>query len=257
MAKRRQTRKKASPKRHASNKKSKKSIWVFFLLVPIGVLGFFTFWYEAKVSVQTPHHFFEIVPKGYKSVGIDVSHHQSEIDWNELFNQQGFDTIIDFVYCKATEGSDHLDTQWYRNRDYLNAAGILNGAYHYFNTKGEPKPQAAHFLRHWKHRTIDLPPVLDVEDEGISDEDLIAKIKIWCSEVQKASGVKPIIYTSLNFYETKFRGKLEGFQFWLAAYSREPQFMTDREVLHWQFSEQGKLPGMEGKVDLNVSKVEF
>jgi lysozyme len=248
--------KKGSIKKSRGKKKSRKGL-LFGILLPIGLIGFVLFWNKSDKEIQTSSHFHEIIPKGYKSEGIDVSHHQGEIDWDELFNKQGFDTIIDFVYCKATEGSDHLDTQWYHNRDYLNASGILNGAYHYFNTKGEPKPQAAHFLRHWKHRTIDLPPVLDVEDEGLSDEDLIAKIKIWCAEVQKASGVKPIIYTSLNFYETKFRGKLEGYQFWLAAYSREPQFMTDREVLHWQFSEQGKLPGMEGKVDLNVSKVEF
>ena len=47
---------------------------------------------------------------------------------------------------------------------------------------------------------------------------------------------------------------MEGYNFWIAAYSREPQYMTDREVLHWQFSESGRLPGIKGMVDLNVSK---
>ena len=96
-----------------------------------------------------------------------------------------------------------------------------------------------------------------MEEEGISDEDLIAKMKIWLTEVESASGRRPIIYTSLSFYETKFRNKFPGYKFWLAAYSREPQYMSDQNVIHWQFSESGRLPGIDNKVDLNVSEVEF
>lgn len=248
---------KRAPAKRTKKGKKGRSIWLFLLLLPVGILGFFAFWYKAETTVQKASHFYEVVPKGYKSVGIDVSHHQGEIDWDFLLHEQGFDTILDFVYCKATEGSDHLDTQWKRNRDYLNNAGILNGAYHYLNPKTPPLPQAEHFLNHWKVRSIDLPPVLDVEEEGFSDEDLIDKVKLWCEAVQKRSGMKPIIYTSLHYYETKFRGKMDGYQFWLAAYSREPEYMLDPQVLHWQFSETGKLPGIDTRVDLNVSKVEF
>ncbi|MGV3609960.1 MAG: glycoside hydrolase family 25 protein [Fluviicola sp.] len=257
MAKRRQTRKKATPKRKSASRKKGKGRFIWWILLPSGVLAFFFFWYKTEGMVQTSTHFREIIPPGYKAVGLDVSHHQGEIDWDLLLTEKGFDTIIDFVYCKVTEGSDHLDTQWERNREYLNKHGISNGGYHYFNPKSAPKPQAAHFLSVYKIRSIDLPPVIDVEDEGFSDEDLRAKVLIWCEEVKKATGIKPIIYTSLNFYETKFRGKMEGYNFWIAAYSREPQYMTDREVLHWQFSETGRLPGIKGMVDLNVSKQEL
>lgn len=243
-------------KSHRTKKKGNKGLW-FFLLFVAGLGGFAYFFYRSEKLVQTASHFHEIVPKGYKSVGIDVSHHQGEIDWDELLNEKGFDTIIDFVYSKATEGSDHVDTQFSRNREILNSHGMQNGAYHYFLPKTPPRPQAEHFLSVYQYRSIDLPPVLDIEEEGFSDDDLIAKINIFCDEVKKATGVFPIIYTSLSFYETKFRGKLEGKKFWIAAYSREPQYMLDRDVLHWQFSEDGRLPGIDEKVDLNVSKVEF
>lgn len=247
----------AKRRKSTKRKKSSTSKWFFLLVIPIGFIGFFAFWYKSATQVQTASHFKEIVPKGYNSIGIDVSHHQGEIDWDLLFKVKGFDTIIDFVYCKATEGEDHVDTQWARNREYLNKLGVLNGAYHFFNPKGKPKPQALHFLSHWKVRSIDLPPVIDVEVEGFSDEDLRAKVKLWCDEVTAKSGVKPIIYTSLHFYETKFRGKLTGYNYWIAAYSREPQFMSDTDVVHWQFSETGRIPGISENVDLNVSKVEF
>ena len=243
-------------KKQKKKKKGNKSLWISLLFVA-GLSGYVYFYYRSEKLVQTASHFHEIVPKGYKSEGIDISHHQGEIDWEEFLVNKGFDTIIDFVYSKATEGSDHVDTQFKRNREFLNLYGVQNGAYHYFNPKSAPRPQAEHFLNNYQYRSIDLPPVLDVEDEGFSDQDLIDKINIFCEEVKKATGVIPIIYTSLNFYETKFRGKMEGKRFWIAAYSREPEYMTDREVLHWQFSEEGRLPGFAEKVDLNVSKVEF
>ena len=252
MAKRKPTRKKV----RKTKKKSRKGWWLVLLLV-LGLGGFAAFYYTSRKMVQTATHFHEIVPKGYKSVGLDISHHQGEIDWEELLENKGFDTIIDFVYCKATEGSDHLDTQFQRNREFLNLYGIQNGAYHYLNPKSAPRPQADHFLATYQYRSIDLPPVLDVEDEGFSDEDLLAKVKIYGDEIYQKIGVRPIIYTSLHFYETKFRGKLDGYKFWIAAYSQEPQDMLDREVLHWQFSESGRLPGIKKKVDLNVSKVAF
>jgi lysozyme len=256
MAKKRSPQK-AAPKRVSKSTKKRRSNFIFWFLVPFGLLAYFFFWFESEGLIQTSDHFHEIIPRGYKSVGLDISHHQGEIDWDLLLQKKGFDTIIDFVYCKVTEGSDHLDTQWERNREYLNKHGISNGAYHYFNPKSPPRPQADYFLSVYKIRSIDLPPVLDVEDEGFSDEDLRAKVLIWCETIKKATGIKPIIYTSLSFYETKFRGKMDGYQFWIAAYSREPQFMTDKEVLHWQFSESGRLPGITGTVDLNVSKLDL
>jgi lysozyme len=253
MAKKRKRTTTRGPRRKKSGKATRYFLW---LCIPVGFAAFFFFWYKVEQKVQSPQYFVKTIPEGYASVGIDVSHHQGKIDWEELMIDKGFDTIVDFVYCKVTEGADHLDTQWERNREKLNEMGVLNGAYHYFSTKTPPRPQAAHFLAHWDERDIDLPPVLDVEDEGFSDEDLIAKMQIWLTEVERVSGRRPVIYTSLNFYETKFRNRFPGYKFWLAAYSREPQYMTDEDVIHWQFSEKGDLPGV-GKVDVNVSKIEF
>jgi lysozyme len=254
MAKRRTKRKPATRSR---KKKSRKVSYLWWAVVFLGLVAFVFFWYKVEEKAETPQQFQKTLPEGYASVGIDVSHHQGTIAWEELLLDKGFDTIIDFVYCKVTEGSDHLDTKWSVNREKLNELGVLNGAYHYFSTKTAPRPQAAFFLEQWDEREIDLPPALDVEEEGFSDEDLIAKMRIWLTEVERVSGRRPIIYTSLHFYETKFRNQFPGYKFWIAAYSREPQYMTDQDVIHWQFSESGKLPGIEEKVDVNVSKLEF
>lgn len=245
-------RKKKKVKKSSSNK------WILAFVLVIGVCSFFYFWYKSSNSeIHTQAEFLEQFPEGFKSIGIDISHHQGEIDWEDLLVKKHYDTLIDFIYCKVTEGSDHLDTQWEKNRIALNEHGMMNGAYHYFNPKSPPRPQAKFFLSNYLYRSIDLPPVLDVEDEGFSDSDLIAKIRIWGDEVYKKIGVRPIIYTSLSFYETKFRGKLPEYSFWLAAYSRKPIYMDDPQVIHWQFSETGRIPTILNTIDLNVSKNSF
>lgn len=249
------TKKRKKKSNTRKKKKKSNSIWLWIILLFGGVSIYLYFHFKEQRKPQTASEFYKSLPKGYAGVGIDVSHHQGEIDWDLLLKEKGFDTILDFVYCKVTEGTDHVDTQWERNREYLNKHGIPNGAYHYFKPMGDSKAQAEHFLFNYKIRSIDLPPVLDVEEEGISDEELRKKVVVWCNIVKKETGINPIIYTSLHFYETKFREQLTGYNYWIAAYSREPKYMMDKSVLHWQFSENGRLPGIDGKVDLNVSKI--
>lgn len=221
-------------------------------------LGFLVYVYYTKDSDTGQRaKLLESMPEGFNSFGIDVSHHQGEIDWEELFVTQRYDTIIRFVYCKATEGCDHLDTQWEENQKVLKELNVLTGAYHFFSPKTAPRPQAAHFLAALKDTQLELPPVLDVEAEGFSDKDLIAKMKIWLEEVEKQTGRRPIIYTSLHFFETKFFNEFKNYKFWIAAYSRKPECIDDERILHWQYSESGELPGIDEAVDFNVSKADL
>ncbi|MBU2018827.1 MAG: hypothetical protein KJ941_04195 [Bacteroidetes bacterium] len=251
------------PKRKAKPRPRKKKASNRWLIISVAVVisCALLFWVFKKEKVArnkiVKSEFVLNIPEGFASSGIDVSHHQRKIDWNLLFNQLRYDTLIRFVYCKATESLSHVDTRWEINRAELNGLGIMNGAYHFFDPMARPREQATHFLTHWKPREIDLPPVLDVENEGFSDDDLIAKMKIWLSEVEMQTGYRPLIYTSLSFYETKFKNKFPGYYFWIAAYSQRPVALTDSQVLHWQYSETGKLPGFKELVDLNVSKVGF
>jgi lysozyme len=249
---------KAAPraKKKSSSKKSSNTKWIvlLFCLLSAGIVCVF-FWKEKKAI--TVASFRQTVPKGFPTIGIDVSHHQGEVDWELLMAKSGFDSLIHFVYCKATEGNTHIDTQWETNRKTLNNMGIPNGAYHFFIPTDPPRPQATHFLTHWKKRDIDLPPVLDVETEGISDKDLLAKMQIWLQEVEVKCGMRPIIYTSLHFYETKFKNAFPGYQFWIAGYSKKPDCIEDKQIIHWQYSETGSLPGIDELVDLNVSKLKF
>ncbi len=212
------------------------------------------YYYWNGKSFKSKKGFASQFPEEFSQKGIDISHHQGKIDWELIFNELRLDTVINFVYCKATESVSHIDTKWHYNRKKLSELGVVHGAYHFFNGKMPPRDQAKHFLSHWKHRDMDLPPMLDVEMEGFSDSDLIAKMQIWLTEVENATNHRPIIYCSLDYFEKKFKNHFRDYKFWIAAYSRKPKVLNDSRVLYWQFSEKGEIPGCDEYIDLNVGK---
>lgn len=252
----------AVKKKSATERRSKsksgiglKKFVIFLFLVGLGFVVYQFYIKDSDTSQRAK--LIDEMPEGFLSFGIDVSHHQGEIDWEHLLVAEHYDTIIRFVYCKATEGCDHTDTRWEENRILLEKLDVLTGAYHFFSPKTPPRPQAAHFLATLKGSQLELPPVLDVESEGFSDKDLIAKMTIWLEEVEKQTGRRPIIYTSLHFFETKFMNEFKNYKFWIAAYSRKPACIDDDRIIHWQYSESGELPGIDEAVDFNVSKAEL
>ena len=193
------------------------------------------------------------IPEGFTSYGIDVSHHQGEIDWNSFFASR--DSIINFVYCKATEGLHHVDSNWEKNRVALNGRKPRLGAYHFFLPNKDATQQANHFLVNYSAKTNYLPPVIDVEIETDSDSKLIRNVTIWLDCVENKIDRRPIVYTSHHFYKTKFKGKLTGYKFWIANYNATPSGLEDTNIIMWQYTDKGRLEGIKGDVDLNYSKI--
>ncbi|MES2800614.1 MAG: GH25 family lysozyme [Bacteroidota bacterium] len=227
-------------------------------------LGYFTFQHYKKNKVQkSKHELLTTIPEGFSSFGIDVSHYQGKINWERVLKDNDMDSVISFVYCKASEGEDIIDEEFAGNRAQLNQLQKANGAYHYF-TSANPLQQAKNFLNVWKKESLDLPPVLDVEVE-IShkktlperNKELVAAMKIWLNYVEKESGMRPIIYTNLYMYNSKFENVFENYHFWVALYNRHDEQLNDERVLYWQYSDQGEVPGFPKNIDVNVSKVRF
>lgn len=242
-------------------KKSKGSKFPLLSILLIFSILLFTLFLYSKISNRSKKQKIEQtiinIPSGFSSVGIDVSHHQENIDWKKLFSSSPMDTLIDFVYCKTTEGISHVDTRWEDNRNTLKELGVTHGAYHFFTPSKDPILQAKNFLQNWNPSPSDLAPVLDVETESVTDEILLKRMKIWLEYIEKKSGIKPIIYTSAHFYATKFKNEFKTHKFWIASYSKKPSFISDERIIHWQYSEEGILPGFTNKIDMNVSKLKF
>jgi len=244
-------------------KSTNKTPMLILLIAGASLVAFFVYIQYSKVQTTHVPAIAEDapidinIPDGYSSFGLDVSHHQGVIPWNELLRNKALDSIIQFVYCKVTEGVGHVDQQWRRNHSTLKRLNKPHGGYHFFSIKTDPLLQAEHFLNHCDVNKTSMPPVLDVETEGLSNIQLIKRMKIWLNEVEKIGGIRPIIYTSSHFFNTKFKDQFSNYQFWIASYSREPDCMNDSRVIHWQYTDSGAVPGFETRIDLNVSKITF
>lgn len=232
--------------------RSKSYYLIFFILLVISCVTFYFKIFLPRRNNQEIEYFSKNIPKGYHSLGIDISHHQGKINWEKLFTHYRLDTVVNFVYCKATEGKDIIDSEWENNRSELLRLEITNGAYHFFTFRSTPEEQAQNFLTYYKPLPNDLPPVLDIELEDSTDQSLKSKIKVWLDIIENETGKRPIIYTSLHFFETKFQNDFKNYKFWIAAYRDSLEIKDDR-IIHWQFNDRGILPGIKGYIDVNAS----
>ena len=192
----------------------------------------------------------------YAVQGIDISHHQQDIDWKLVAAQE-----IDFAFVKATEGSEHQDTMFHKFWREIKEAGIKRGAYHFFSPFSPAADQAKHFINTVKLQKGDLPPVLDAEITGkLQNKTLRKNTLTWLQAIEKHYDVKPIIYTNQKFYLSHFTGEeFDGYPIWIARYNsqKNPPFIPfGRQWTFWQYGDCGHLEGIKGCVDFNVFRGE-
>lgn len=197
-------------------------------------------------------------PGDFDIHGTDVSRHNKAIDWKKA-KKAG----IEFVFVKATEGKDDRDVKFQKYWNGAARAGVERGAYHFYYFCAPPEAQARNYIRRVPKSQSSLPPVLDVEWNPESPTcrkrppraktvDVLGR---WLRMIEAHYGQKPIIYTTVDFYEHTFSGgALPGYQYWLRSVTAEPKYKYNRGWTFWQYSGTGLVPGMEDIVDLNAFK---
>ncbi len=194
-----------------------------------------------------------MIPSGYSIHGIDVSHHQSIINW-KLVKEMDDDGIkLDFAFIKATEGSFTIDNMYRRNWVEAKEAGMLRGAYHFFIASRSGAAQAKNFIETVTLEDGDMAPVLDVEKAfGKPAATIQKEVQEWLDIVEEKYGMKPIIYSNVHFYETYLAGAFDDYPLWVAHYFADGKPRIERDWLIWQHSEQGRVNGITTTVDFNV-----
>lgn len=191
--------------------------------------------------------------------GIDISHHQGEVDL-----AAAMDAGIGFVIAKATEGQTFVDQRFAGNMAQADAIDLPFGAYHFARpdrTANDAVLEARHFVDTAQLGGPHLLPVLDLETSGgMGPRKLRAWVKAWLAEVTAQLGVKPIIYTSPSFWKTYMGNKRwfadNGYRLWIAHWGVEQPRVpaTNWGGLGWtlwQHSSCGSVAGIDGCVDLN------
>lgn len=184
--------------------------------------------------------------------GVDVSHFSGKVNWPRVMSAG-----IAFAYAKATEGNDYVDPTFTRHWSDMKDAGIPRGAYHFFIIDDAPHTQAANFINNVPALPGDLPPVVDVEHVGKKpDPDRIAELRTWLEIVEEHYGVKPMIYTSINFWNKNLDDEFADFPLWIAHYGdEEPQLPEGwSQWRMWQYTQAGNIDGIEKIVDISYLK---
>lgn len=192
-------------------------------------------------------------PADFELQGIDVSQHQGRIDWEDVA-----EAGIDFVFIKATEGTDWIDPRGHSNWVGAKDAGLRVGAYHYYLLCKTGAQQAAHFMDIVPVDRTALPPVIDLEHAqncGLDQprEEVRAEISVMISKLRHHYGKDPVLYTTQAFYRDWLQGAFPANPIWIRDIRAYPVLPDGRDWTIWQYSHRGHVPGIDGEVDRNVA----
>jgi lysozyme len=186
---------------------------------------------------------------GTRIQGIDVSHFQGTVNWQEV-KQAG----MKFAIAKATEGQNTVDSQFKTNWQNIKAAGLLRGAYHFFDAGIDGTSQANHFLQTAQVEAGDLPPVIDVEAAAnASNATILQEVQNWLDTVEQALNRLPMIYTTASFWNSHLNHTFGKYPLWVAEYGvsvpKIPAGWSNWQF--WQYSQSGSVEGVTGSVDMD------
>lgn len=212
-------------------------------------------------------------------LGIDVSHHQGEVNWTTAKNNK-----VQFAYMKATQSwptSLFKDPQFNNNYNEARKAGVLRGAYHFaMPAHSSGATQAKEFLANgggWTNDGQTLPPLLDIEWNpysktaypdgkgdtcyGMSPAELVKWIKDFGNTVKSKTGRLPMIYTAQSWWD-KCTADSTAFKSWplhvsifpTADVPKNPRELPEGWTTFniWQYSSNSNLLGSKLNVDANV-----
>ena len=194
------------------------------------------------------------------AIGIDVSYYQGNIDWRQV-KDAGIDfAILRLGYRGYSAGTLALDERF---REYLTGAaqaGVDVGIYFFSQAINvqEAREEAEFVLSQLQGSTVKYPIFFDWEIIGnkaartddVSTETLTACARAFCDRVADAGYTPGIYFTKYLGYVRYDLSQLADCEFWFAEYAKAPTFYYDFSV--WQYSDSGNIPGIEGRVDMDI-----
>ncbi|MDD5936858.1 MAG: glycoside hydrolase family 25 protein [Clostridiales bacterium] len=197
--------------------------------------------------------------------GIDVSKFQGEIDWKKVKNSGVEFVMIRLGFRGFNEGTLEIDPYFEKNIQGAIENDINVGIYFFSQaiTIEEAKEEAAFVLENLKDYKITYPVVFDTEfvstyaaRANILQRQLRTDItKAFCEEM-KANGYKPMIYANTKWMIMGIDlEQLTDYDVWFAYYGDNLTFPYKFDML--QYSEKGRVDGIDSYVDLNFSLKDY
>ncbi len=200
-----------------------------------------------------------VLNTGSGHLGIDVSKWNGNIDWNAVKNSGVSYVIIRCGYRGSSTGALVEDPKFRANIQGAQSAGIKVGVYFFTQAVNEVEAveEASMALSLIKGYNISYPVFLDVEAsngraDSISADTRTAVCKAFCQTIQN-SGYKAGIYANKTWFTSYMNTpSLTGYKIWLAQYAAAPTYTRTKYDM-WQYSSKGRVSGISGDVDMNIS----
>lgn len=160
---------------------------------------------------------------------------------------------------RATYGSSGVDVQFLNNIKNISETNIYAGVYHDLEavSVGEAVREANYFLNTVMPYKPMYPLAVNIESEMAMQmgKEFLTNIVSSFVEVIKDSGYYQLIYGGLEVLESIDLGAINGVGIWLKEnsmdVSKDPSFGKNVEM--WQYSDQGIISGVQGRVNLDIS----
>jgi GH25 family lysozyme M1 (1,4-beta-N-acetylmuramidase) len=186
--------------------------------------------------------------------GLDVSGHQSIIDWSAVASAGA-----QFAFIKATEGTGLINANFASQYDGAYQAGLIRGAYHFaLPNESSGAVQASFFVANgggWSADGRTLPGALDIEYNpygpecyGLSKAAMVSWIASFTDTYQSLTTVWPVIYAASDWWAT-CTGNYAGFAaddpLWIASSGLTAGALPAGwgTYTFWQYASVGTFPG--------------
>lgn len=192
----------------------------------------------------------------YVRYGVDVSSYQGNIDWSKVY-----DSGIRFAMLRILVKSGNKDIKFEENYTNARKAGVKVGVYKYTyaTTAAEARAEAKAVIAALDGRKLDYPVALDLEDkvqEGLSNAQR-TEIVLAYKDVVESAGYKFVVYASKYWFDAKLdMNRLSNVELWIARWrdlSSGHGYTGKGKVTMWQYSDAGRVNGISGNVDMDVS----
>lgn len=198
--------------------------------------------------------------KGDYMTGIDVSRYQYDVDWQQVANAGIEFAMIRVGYRGYETGALAEDPYAKANLEGALNAGLQVGVYFFSQaiTPEEAVEEAQYLLSYITDYDITLPLVFDWEIPNVENPRSLAVdprtltdcALAFCRTVEEA-GYTPMVYFNTNqARDDLYIAELKDYPFWLALY--HPRMRFPYKIQMWQYTDSGKIPGIEVEVDLNI-----
>ena len=214
----------------------------------------------SRLSYDGDYYVYE--DTGYSSLtGIDVSYAQGDIDWQKVKDDGIEFAVIRAGYRGYESGELHTDTGFYENLEEARSAGLKTAVYFFSQALNETEAEEeADYVMGLLEGYDNIEFIAYDFEEAHSDgrisqmknEDITDCAKAFLLRV-KENGYQPMMYGSQSFlWEEIDRLELNDItEYWMASYGKvKPEYPYRFAI--WQYSEDARVEGISGPVDLDL-----